>query len=80
MNDVEPPDEVPEEFLKEHPRWVSGAGDSDDGDLKRGPKKELMRKKIQRVIEAIMDKVFPLIREYLTLIRPATTKFLAPNT
>jgi hypothetical protein len=48
--------------------------------ISRGAKKKLMRKKIARVIEAIMDEVFPLIRKYLTLIRPAAAKTLAPNT
>lgn len=63
MNNVDLPDELPESFLKQHP--LEGFGSRklrDDSYEEKGARKELTWSEVERVIEKIRDKIFPLIR------------------
>jgi len=59
MNEVEIPDEIPEEFIKKYSQ--DGFPDRkirDDIYLEKGVMKEQMREEIKRVIGFIKEKVF----------------------
>lgn len=59
MNDVEIPDDIPEEFLKKYSQeGFSDRKMKDDVYLEKGVHKEQMREEVERVIEFIKEKVF----------------------
>jgi len=62
MNNVDPPDNLPETFLKQYP--LEGFGSRklrDEQYQETGAKKEMMREEVERLIARIREKVFPLI-------------------
>ncbi len=62
MNDIELPDELPEAFLQQYPlEGFRGRKLRDEAFLEKGPRKEMMRGEVGRVVDAIKEKVFPLI-------------------
>jgi acetoin utilization protein AcuC len=62
MNDVEIPDEIPENFLKKYfEEGFQSRKIRDELYLEKGMKKEQMRKEVERVIRFINEKVFAKI-------------------
>jgi acetoin utilization protein AcuC len=62
MNNVDPPDKLPEAFLKQYPLEGFRSGKlRDEGYQEKGAKKEMMREEVERVVARIREKVFPLI-------------------
>ena len=62
MNKVDPPDELPEAFLKQYPlEGFRSRKLRDKTYQEKGVEKKLMRKEVERVIVRIREKVVPLI-------------------
>ncbi len=62
MNDVEPPDELPAEFLKQYPlEGFKNRKLRDEDYREEGAGKKIMRDEIEAVIAGIKKKVFPLV-------------------
>jgi acetoin utilization protein AcuC len=62
MNNVDPPDELPEAFLKQYPLDGFRSRKLRDREYEeRGAEKKLMRKEVEQVVARIRERVFPLI-------------------
>ncbi len=62
MNEIELPDELPEAFLQQYPlEGFRGRKLRDEAFLEKGQRKEMMRDEVRRVVDAIKEKVFPLV-------------------
>ncbi len=62
MNNVDPPDKLPETFLKQYPlEGFGGRKLRDEVYQEKGTRKEMIREEIERVVASIKEKVFPLI-------------------
>jgi acetoin utilization protein AcuC len=62
MNNVDPPDKLPEAFLKQYPLEGFRSGKlRDEGYQEKGAKKEMIREDVERVVARIREKVLPLI-------------------
>jgi acetoin utilization protein AcuC len=62
MNNVDPPDKLPEAFLKQYP--IEGFRNRklrDEEYQEKGARKEMIREEVERVVASIKKKVFPLI-------------------
>jgi acetoin utilization protein AcuC len=58
MNEIQLPDQIPEEFIKRHAgAGFEGGSIRDDGYIEGGPGKDQMRDELERVVTFIQDKV-----------------------
>jgi acetoin utilization protein AcuC len=63
MNNVDPPDELPEAFLEQYPlEGFRSRKLRDEEYQEKGAGREMMRAMVERVVAGIKEKVFPLIR------------------
>jgi len=64
---VEPPDKLPEAFLKQYPtEGFRSRKLRDEEHQEKGARKEMIREEVERVVAGIKEKVFPLInRQYV---------------
>jgi len=66
MNDVDPPDKLPEAFLEQYPlEGFRNRKLRDDEYREKGARKEMMREEVGRVVAGIRRTVFPLIKHQL---------------
>jgi acetoin utilization protein AcuC len=62
MNNVDPPDKLPEAFLKQYPLEGFRSGKLRDEEYQeKGAKKKMIREDVERVVARIREKVLPLI-------------------
>ncbi|HAM51145.1 MAG TPA: acetoin utilization protein AcuC, partial [Nitrospiraceae bacterium] len=62
MNNITLPDELPEAFLEQYPlEGFRSRKLRDEEYQEKGPRKEIMRDEVGKVIAGIREKVFPLI-------------------
>jgi acetoin utilization protein AcuC len=62
MNNIEPPDELPEAFLKQYPlEGFRSRKLRDEEHRGKGARKAMIRNEVGRVVTRIKEKVFPLI-------------------
>lgn len=62
LNNVDPPDKLPEAFLEQYPlEGFSSRKLRDEEYREKGARKEMMRDEVSRVVAKISEKVFPLI-------------------
>lgn len=63
MNDIKPPDELPESFLSEFPlEGFRGRRLTDEEYRVTGAGKEIMRDSLRRIVERIRERVAPLVK------------------
>jgi len=62
MNNVDLPDELPQAFLEQHPlEGFRSRKLRDEEYQERGPRKEMMRDEVRRIVAGISENVLPLI-------------------
>ncbi|HZV47954.1 MAG TPA: acetoin utilization protein AcuC [Thermodesulfovibrionales bacterium] len=62
MNNIDPPDKLPEAFFKQYPLGGFRSRKLRDEEYQeKGAKKEMIREEVERVVARIKEKVFPLI-------------------